>query len=365
MGRVCFFMLPEPGHYLPTLQIAHRLRGHGNEVCYITLPHFVEFFRRQGFTTLTATIPGLPESDTGHFFDPGFINRAVSDHLHKYLTHENLELQDFIRMQSRAVDSDLLVCDSNYGNFLGPIASRLSRNVVFMKTSLPSAAQPSSYSEFQELVPCPFEFEISESAPSSMHRLYGEPSIFRKRATMEFPWQDLDTEKPLIYCSFGSQAAGYSLAADTLRCLVSTFALLPEFQFVLVADTSLQAKLSSISENVLVVESAPQPDLLDRAAAFVTHGGLGSIKESIMAKVPMVVIPFSMDQPKNAERVKYHGLGTACMPAEITPKHFAELVTDVAFDKSSRTNLESISRIFSETEQRAPIAVFLEDLLVF
>jgi UDP:flavonoid glycosyltransferase YjiC (YdhE family) len=363
MGRVCFFMLPEPGHYLPTLQIAHRLRGDGNEVCYLTIPHFEKFFRQEGFATLSATIPGLPENDSGHFFDPGFINQAVGSHLNKYLTHANLELQEFIRIQSRAIDCDLLICDGNYGNFLGPIAPSLSRNVVFMKTSLPMAARPSSHSDCLELIPCPFAFEISQSVPPPMHRIYGEPSIFRRRATRTFPWRSLDAEKPLIYCSFGSQAAGYPLVANTLQCLVSAFALLPEFQIVLVVDMSLQENLSGISRNVLVVESAPQPDLLDRAALFITHGGLGSIKESIMAKVPMIVVPFAYDQPENAERVKYHGLGTVLMPAEITPDRLAELVSALAYDKPSRVNLEAMRRIFSETEQRAPIAAFLEDLL--
>ncbi len=355
-------MLPEPGHYLPTLQIAQRLRERGNEVCYVTLPHFVDFFQRQGFTTHTGMIPGLPKNNTGAFFDSRFINRTINEHLQEYLTQTNMELQEFIRMTIRGINSDLLICDAHYRPFLGSIASRLSRNVAFIRTSLPSPAQQNSYPEFQELIPCPFEFEIPGSAPR-MCRLYGEPSVLRTREIREFPWRQLDRKKPLIYCSLGSQAAGYQLVADTLQCIASTCVLIPEFQFVLVAGRSLQAKLSGVSENVVIVDNAPQPELLDRAAAFVTHGGLGSIKESIMANVPMIVIPFSYDQPMNAERVKYHGLGASCMPAKITPETLAALVTALASDEQCRTNLKIMRLIFSEMEQKAPISVFLEDLL--
>jgi UDP:flavonoid glycosyltransferase YjiC (YdhE family) len=33
---------------------------------------------------------------------------------------------------------------------------------------------------------------------------------------------------------------------------------------------------------------------------FVTHGGLSSLGEAVYADVPMIMIPFTADQPRNA-----------------------------------------------------------------
>ncbi len=40
----------------------------------------------------------------------------------------------------------------------------------------------------------------------------------------------------------------------------------------------------------------PQVAILERAAAFVTHGGNNSVTEAAALGVPMLVMPFSTDQ---------------------------------------------------------------------
>jgi N-glycosyltransferase len=63
--------------------------------------------------------------------------------------------------------------------------------------------------------------------------------------------------------------------------------------------------------NVHLVEHFPQPALLAHARLFLTHGGYNSIREAVLAGVPMMVIPRFGDQPANAERVRQLGLGTS------------------------------------------------------
>jgi UDP:flavonoid glycosyltransferase YjiC (YdhE family) len=73
-------------------------------------------------------------------------------------------------------------------------------------------------------------------------------------------------------------------------------------------DGNLQIHLPP---NVWSFNPAPQLALLSRASAFITHGGINSIKESIHAEVPMIVYPRDprQDQYGNAARVVFNQLG--------------------------------------------------------
>ena len=64
---------------------------------------------------------------------------------------------------------------------------------------------------------------------------------------------------------------------------------------------------------VIHVDYAPFSQLLPRCAAFVHHGGIGSTAQALASGVPQLVMPFTHDQPDNADRVKRLGV------AEVVP----------------------------------------------
>ena len=57
------------------------------------------------------------------------------------------------------------------------------------------------------------------------------------------------------------------------------------------------------------VAFAPQLKLLRLARLAIVHGGFNTVKECVYFGVPMVVVPWTNDQPGNAARVVFHGLG--------------------------------------------------------
>ncbi len=71
-------------------------------------------------------------------------------------------------------------------------------------------------------------------------------------------------------------------------------------------DTPL---LGDLPNNVLAVRDAPQPDLLPRVAALVTHGGANSVMEALSFGVPLLVHPICNDQFHNARFVEESGVG--------------------------------------------------------
>ena len=58
-----------------------------------------------------------------------------------------------------------------------------------------------------------------------------------------------------------------------------------------------------------MVRSAPQLELLDRAALTITHAGLNTTLESLARGVPLVAIPITNDQPGVAARIAWTGSG--------------------------------------------------------
>jgi UDP:flavonoid glycosyltransferase YjiC (YdhE family) len=64
-------------------------------------------------------------------------------------------------------------------------------------------------------------------------------------------------------------------------------------------------------ENAYFLSRVPQLKVLETSDLFITHGGMGGIKESIYYKVPMLVFPLDLhyDQSGNALKVEVHGLG--------------------------------------------------------
>jgi MGT family glycosyltransferase len=59
----------------------------------------------------------------------------------------------------------------------------------------------------------------------------------------------------------------------------------------------------------LVVEYAPQVELLARARVTITHGGLNTVLDSLANGVPLVTIPLTYEQPAIARRIEWAGAG--------------------------------------------------------
>ncbi len=67
--------------------------------------------------------------------------------------------------------------------------------------------------------------------------------------------------------------------------------------------------------DVLAVPYAPHAELFARAAAIVHQGGIGTTGQALRAGRPMLIVPFSHDQPDNAARCARLGV------ARVVPRH--------------------------------------------
>jgi rhamnosyltransferase subunit B len=64
----------------------------------------------------------------------------------------------------------------------------------------------------------------------------------------------------------------------------------------------------ALPPGVIIAEYAPYSELLPRAAATVHQGGVGTTAQALRSGKPMIVVPWSHDQPDNAMRVRKLGV---------------------------------------------------------
>lgn len=88
----------------------------------------------------------------------------------------------------------------------------------------------------------------------------------------------------------------------------------------------------------------PQPLLLARCDAFVTHGGFNSVKESLAAGVPMVVVP-TADQPYSAQRCAELGVARVLRPDERSAASVREAVDAVLNDGGFRDRARQFQEV--------------------
>jgi MGT family glycosyltransferase len=152
-------------------------------------------------------------------------------------------------------------------------------------------------------------------------------------AGVPFPWERLDG-RPLVYASMGTLQNRlrhvYAAITEAARGL--------DVQLVLALGSPAAALDLRPPENVIVVPFAPQLDLLDRAAAVVTHAGLNTALEALSRGLPMVCLPVTNDQPGVARRVEYLGAGLVLAAGRATDGRVRRLLERVLREPTFRAS---------------------------
>jgi zeaxanthin glucosyltransferase len=101
------------------------------------------------------------------------------------------------------------------------------------------------------------------------------------------------------------------------------------------------ALLGDLPGDPVVVEYAPQLDLIRRAALTISHGGLNTAPESLARGVPMVVLPVAYDQPGVGARVEWSGVGRSIPVGRLTVGRLRDAVRIVLGNPAYRARAGS------------------------
>lgn len=155
-----------------------------------------------------------------------------------------------------------------------------------------------------------------------------------------FPWDELGPD-PLIYISPGT--AMQDRPAFLGACM-EAFGGLP-FDVVVAPGRPLE----SVPPNFLLVPSAPQGKLLDRATLAITDAEAGTVEDCAHAGVPHLMYPQNADQSLLAGRVQELGVGLCLNDADIEGGRLRELAGKVLADPHFCRAAEALSETVRES----------------
>jgi zeaxanthin glucosyltransferase len=122
-------------------------------------------------------------------------------------------------------------------------------------------------------------------------------------------------------------------------------------------------QLGSVPDNTIVVQRAPQLEVLKKTAVCITHAGLNTVLESLAQGVPQVAIPIAFDQPGIAARIADKKTGLVTSLDKLTPDHLSDLIGEALSNPSYRQNSGKIQEAIRETDGLRLAAQRIEEAL--
>ncbi len=148
------------------------------------------------------------------------------------------------------------------------------------------------------------------------------PSIRQSFWETDFSINELDNAR-VIYISMGTinngcigfyQNCMEAFSGEDLRVVMA------------VGDKTDIPSLGRIPDNFIIRNYVPQLEVLKKADAFISHGGLNSVSEALYYGVPVAAVPQANDQPAVARRLEALGAGIRLEMGEITPQILKDTV---------------------------------------
>jgi MGT family glycosyltransferase len=402
--KIGFVSMPLSGHLNPMMALARRLQSRGNEVVFFGFPDVEPVARAAGLDFVPYGETEYPVGSIDKVYSSvatmyGFevvrhscmdlnpdLTRVTFDYLADKLATTGVEavvidtIHFFIELVplsmsipyvhiwnvlhldfSGATPASIFSCPLDtspeglnrnavnlhkIGAILGPIAeiARSYSEKVGLEIDWNDPA--ATISKLAVITQTPKEFDFPGIPwPAQFH--YAGPFHDDKgREPILFPWDKL-TDKPLIYASLGTLVNGLY---DIYKHILDAVESLEDVQVVLSVGKNIDPEnLGPIPSNTIVVRSAPQIELLKRAALCITHAGLNTTLESLAHGVPMVAIPIAYDQPGAAARIAHHGTGEFIEVDELTTDRLRRLIEKVLQDPSYRERADYFQTVISKT----------------
>jgi len=166
-------------------------------------------------------------------------------------------------------------------------------------------------------------------------------------------------EPPVVF-TLGSAAvlaAGrfYEISAQAARQLGARAVLL-------IGDDPRNRPTQRLPKSICVAQYAPYSVLFPRVEMVVHQGGVGTTAQCLRAGRPMLIMPYSHDQPDNARRMRRLGAARALLRTRYTPKRVARVLRAMLAEPEYEEQAQKAAREIAQENGPATACDALEAL---
>lgn len=215
------------------------------------------------------------------------------------------------------------------------------------------------YIEKTNLVFLPKEFQIQPEAFEDSYHFVGP--CLRKHSEADLADFKIASFRPLLVISLGTL---FNAWPEFYQNCFEAFKETP-WQVVMSVGSQIQIdSLGKIPDNFIVKNHIPQLSLLEKATAFISHGGMNSTQEALYFGVPLVSIPQMEEQEITARRLQELRLGQFLAREEVSVESLREAVIFVSENLEVQKNIALMQQAVRDAGGTARVVKMVESFSV-
>lgn len=417
MATIILSSLGSRGDCHPLLALALRLSDHGHAVRFAVPDYFAEETRAAGFATVA--LAGDLYAAMAPFEQALYGGGSTFEQFRLILAHDVLPHMEARVSQLRAacVDADLLVASGLHipASIVADLTGIPWGSVLFSPLSVPSAyIEPIPH---QLPIPAGIQRQLTRlswMAGAALLSAVADGPINTFRSTLGLPpryeqlllgacsdrlvaiaaspalvapppdwpphvhmagfcfwdtpetWADpaldafCDTDQPLIAISAGSMSPSVPTAFRAFY-RDSVAAARMAGARVLVIGAAPEPELAG--DDVFVIPYAPFSTVYPRCQVVINHGGMGSIAQALRAGVPLLAVPWGLDQAYNANAVARQGAGRAINARTYSARRASAALETLLSDPTYRGHSRRLGAQIAQEDGAATLAKLVQLLL--
>ncbi|MBE9145003.1 glycosyltransferase [Planktothrix mougeotii] len=176
-----------------------------------------------------------------------------------------------------------------------------------------------------------FDFPIP-NLPKNFY--YTGPFRNQSPQNVSFPYERL-TGQPLIYASLGSVQ---NTKVNLFRSIAEACQELDAQLVITHGGGMSETEVKTLPGSPLVVEYAPQVEVLAKASLTITHGGMNTVMDSLSYGVPLVAIPITFEQPGTGARIRWTKTGEVIPVSRLNVSKLRQAIQQVLTENSYSEN---------------------------
>lgn len=179
------------------------------------------------------------------------------------------------------------------------------------------------------------------------------------RSQIDFPWHKLNCQ-PVVYASLGT-----TLKADpnVYHCIAAACVGLDVQLVITLGGRRNPEDFAELPGNPLVVENAPQLDLLKRAEIVITHAGPNTALETLLQGKPMLCMPIALDQPAVADHLQCLGVAEVLSAQQRSIEEIRAALLKLMSEARYREAAREIQAQLQSLEGVTQAAILIENAL--